>query len=463
MSPEDLKKLHSAIVGEGSGCLFQPMSEEYTYILTAKHLFFKKKESARGEAIVSEMLDGEVIKIERHSKTENGWEEIEVAFKLQKGTNYFPHRDADIAILKIEYLPGFDNISIHDQIVGEDDYELCGSPDTTRDNNEGERYTTYEVERFITSGNYNHSAQLFGSLNQTNIEGMSGGGILKIVTNHITIVGIQSKMASSTLPAGQIGFVPMKYFNEIVDYPEYAEKLEKLLPLYLGSFSFFKEDIFNLKPGLSEKERAERLTEILKAKALDIQESDITPLTIKDYLHDKLLLLSNQDKGELQKKKIWSIWLELLTILNIAKNNSHCANDLPTIFKKVRLFYSDVDEDFWVKHLDELHKLNYSGLEDTGIVVVASNVKAMNNNEHVLDVSKIPGNITRIKNKFDLERIGPKIDSATDFPLEKYKYMNISAFKENTAVNVVEKFSEESVTNCLETLKELYEQLIPNW
>jgi hypothetical protein len=57
----------------------------------------------------------------------------------------------------------------------------------------------------------------------------------------------------------------MKYFNEIVD--EYKEKIEKLLPPYLRSFSFLKEDIFNIECGLLEKARAEKLTTLLKKKS----------------------------------------------------------------------------------------------------------------------------------------------------------------------------------------------------
>lgn len=460
MSPDDLK-LYSLIVGDGSGCLFQPMTKEYTYILCAKHLFIIKEENDRGETVERDMPDGKIIEIKRHCKKENGWEEIKIKHKLQRGMNYFPHKDADAAILKIDYLPNFDNIYIQNQINENNGFELCGFPGTARQDEEGEKYTTHRLERFLASGNYCHGAQLFGGLNQINIDGMSGGGILKLANNHISIIGIQSKMASKLFPSGQIGFVPMKYFNEITDYSEHVGKLEKLLPSYIKSFSFLTEDIFNLKYGLVEKERAKKLTKILKIKAGEIQKSDITPLCIKNYLNEKLLLLSNQDRDELQKKRIWSIWLELLTILNIAKNKSHCANDLPTIFKKIRLFYSNVDEDFWLEHLEDLHKLDYSGLESKGIVVVASNVKA-ESNMHILDLSRIPGDITRtLKEKFDIEKLGQKIDNATDFPLEKYKYINISAFKEDIATNIPEPFTNQSITDCLTTLKDLYEQLIP--
>jgi len=461
MSPENLK-LYSVLVGEGSGCLFQPMTDEYTYILTAKHLFIDEKEDERGLAIKSEIPDGEIIEIKRHRKTESGWDEITIEFKLEKGTTYFPHKEADIAILKIDYRSDLDGIYVRNQIPQDGDYLLCGFPDVFRQNKSGDRYTTHCVNRFICSGNYCHSAQLPETLSQINIVGMSGGAILEVVDNYIAIIGIQCSMANnSNYQSGQIEFVPMRYFNDIVTYPEYAGKIKILLPPYLQSFSFLKTDIFNIEYGLLGKVRAEKLTNILKAKAGEVQKSDITPQIIKDHLKEKLLLLPNQNKDDLQKKNIWSTWLELLTILNIAKDHSHCATDLPSIFKKIRLFYSDVDKDFWLEHLAELPKLDYSGLEDKGIVVVASNVEARD--MHILDLRLIPENIARMEEEYEIDKIGQKIDTATDFPLKKYKYVNISAFKEKTATDVSQEFTTQQIQECLITIKELYERLIPNW
>jgi hypothetical protein len=461
MSLEKLK-LYSVIVGNGSGCLFQPMTEDYTYILTAKHLFVDDSKDDRGRPIKLKKPDGERIDIKRHINNAANWEEVAIEFTLQDGINYFPHKEADIAILKIDHLPDFDEIYIRDKIPTDFECVLCGFPEDFRQKLPGDRYTTHKVSRPICPGNYCHSAQLFETLSQENIRGMSGGAITEIVDNHIAIIGVQSSMSNnSPRQAGQIDFIPMKYFNEIVMYPEYSGKLEKLLPPYLRSFSFLRTDIFKLQHGLIEKKRAETLTKILKAEAIKIQNSDITPQAIKDHLREKLLLMSTQKEDELQKKKIWSVWLELLTILNIAKNNSHRSSDLSSIFKKVRLFYSDVDEDFWSKHLDELPKLDYSGLDDKSTVVVASNVEAKG--MHKLDLSKIPEDIARIEQEYEIDKIGQRIDTATDFPLKKYQYVNISAFKEKTAIDVSDEFTTQKVQECLKTIKGLYEQLIPNW
>lgn len=53
----DNLKLHSVIVGEGSGVLFQPATTDYTYILTAKHIFFNTIDTGRGEERIEKKME----------------------------------------------------------------------------------------------------------------------------------------------------------------------------------------------------------------------------------------------------------------------------------------------------------------------------------------------------------------------------------------------------------------------
>src|SRR5674476_458710 len=127
MNQEDLK-LYNVIVGAGSGCLFQPLTNENTYILTAKHLLFKEVTNDKGQKIKIEKPDGEVIEIKRIVKTDQIWIEELVDFHILKGVNYFPHVNADCAILKIEFIPNFDNIFIKQDFNQESGFELHGYP-----------------------------------------------------------------------------------------------------------------------------------------------------------------------------------------------------------------------------------------------------------------------------------------------------------------------------------------------
>ena len=208
----------------------------------------------------------------------------------------------------------------------------------------------------------------------------------------------------------------MKYFNEIVN--EWKDQLQPLFPPYLKSFSYLINDIFELKCQIRSRRKGEKVTKILKCKANVILETEVTPLTIKACLEKNGMISS----VEMLKKGLWCKWLELLTILNIRGIpiiNEEC---LIEVLKKIRLIYSDIEDDFWCKHLRDLCKFNYSGLKKNGVVVVATNVKA--DEEHILDLNGIPQDIAEIREDFECKRLGNKIDCALDFPFDKYRFMN---------------------------------------
>lgn len=454
MNDDDLLR-YSVRLPNGSGCIFQPMTMEFTYILAAKHLF---------EGQVGQPGPDPEIEIIRYVGNQGQWVEEPIVLTLQLGITYFPHDQVDCAILKIPFLAGFGELYVETNIDANDGYRLCGFPQELRDRDLGENIAVYNAT-ILNRTNQGRVAQLPELLAQPNIAMMSGGGYLKIEGDHLRIFGVQSGMASAAEhPLGRTVFVPMPFFDDIIAYPAFQDQLEPLLPAYLASFSFFGDDIFDMEVGVAEDvvARKERLCRILKAKAGEICNSDITPGYIKDHFGGKLLLLAQQDV-HLQKQGIWKMWLELLTILNIAKENTHNLADMSAIFEKVRLFFSDIDGDFWQNHIDELHELDYSGLHQDGIVVVGSNVKSMDEEMVVLDLDKIPTRIDNARMEFEERRIGQLIDTASDFPFYKYTFINISYFKESTVGELENGFTQDSLANCLTVLKELYERLVPDW
>tara|TARA_R110002072_G_scaffold302796_1_gene488829 strand:+ start:18707 stop:19168 length:462 start_codon:yes stop_codon:yes gene_type:complete len=147
MSHNELKK-HTVKVGSGSGCLFQPMDEGYTYILTAKHLFQTDEPKAENRAYVE---NGSEIMLTFQYHDNDEWIEDPVPFILEIGVNFFPHEKAqvDAVILKIPYKEGFDNIFIRDTNTA-DTFYLCGFPGRLNDEDEpGNKYTPYAIIDFF--------------------------------------------------------------------------------------------------------------------------------------------------------------------------------------------------------------------------------------------------------------------------------------------------------------------------
>jgi hypothetical protein len=102
-------KLYSVKVQNGSGVLFQPMNKrDYTYVLTAKHNLLGKKPSEGDARIKEEYLFSEIDIL---IQNDGGINPIKIT--LVTNENYFPHKEADIAILKIDFLEGYEKIYIN--------------------------------------------------------------------------------------------------------------------------------------------------------------------------------------------------------------------------------------------------------------------------------------------------------------------------------------------------------------
>lgn len=229
MTLDDLK-LYTVQINNGSGCLFQPLlaGNEFTYILTAKHLF-ENGERDEDDIITPPIPDGTQISIVRQEYVGDKWEKIEIPFTLMRGETYFPHKNADAAILKINHLsPQFDKIVSYYIPTICNGFYLNGFPNQF-EGQLGEEYTTYNIREIEASGDFSQNAQLVNDvLNKEQIEGMSGGGIVAVQKDHIAIIGIQSRVKHPNWANGKICFVPMKYFSDITNYQEFNKLLAQL-------------------------------------------------------------------------------------------------------------------------------------------------------------------------------------------------------------------------------------------
>jgi hypothetical protein len=436
------------MVGSGSGCIFQPMTTDYSYILTAKHLFFDEIDNERGMTEINEKPDNTLITITKNIQIQNGWSEEQIPFELIKNENYFPHAAADCAILKIPLQINFEQIVIEDFSETDVGFELCGFPSTFRVNEVGEKYTTRVIERFISSGNYCHGAQLFGTLNQTNIEGMSGCGLLKISGDYISITGIQSKMASQSLSTGQIGFVPIKYIREIIGYGENQNKLAKLYPIYMRNFSFLREESFKLEVDAIDEDKISGARTTLRNKALNIISSDMTPLGIKELFKDRLLI-NEKESDSLSHRFVWIAWLEFLTIMNIVKYDPLNAGLLSEIFDSYRLKCTNIDD--WTKLIpSELAKSDYLGLKAGATVIVSSKSTPKT-------TFRIPqGTMINIARVYDKD--GFRTDKGID-PFTSFNFIHLDYFKTKCILEKMGEYQNLNEDLLIEKLKQEYHEL----
>jgi len=454
-------KKYTVKVGGGSGVIFQPMTNSYTYILTAKHNLQNEVDEGKGKKY-RDKDNGTIITISIIN-----YDLSPIEFVIDKGENYFPHenKDVDIAILKMEYIPGYDSICIDNSYKDISNYFICGFPNSLRINVElSDKYTDYEVDRFVSDNVTSCKSQLINDrMSHEDIIGMSGCGILKRYNNHVLIAGIQSKV-TSLLPNGQVDFVPIKYFEDLIN--SNADKLSSLLPMYLASFSFLKDDVFQLPSDLITGTIISKITLIFESKIKEVINCDYTPNCIKDFLGAKQLLIYGQEEGDLYYKSLWLVWLELLTVLNVVKNKRHARSDFDSIFKHVRLLHSNGKNDFWVDHIDNIAKTNFGNLSKDGLVVVSSR-RTPHRDHYILDPDTIIDQIDRIRFEYEsnMEETPygeeqDNITSASNFPFDNYRFVHIEYFKQKSLIDEYADYTKMNLTQILDKIRSKYEQVI---
>lgn len=449
MTPEKLKTYIVSLNG-GSGCLFQPMTEknEYTYILTAKHLFEGTGLSQDGFEKSYNTDDGHIIPITRLDYQDGNWSEIIFHFEFRRGISYFPSIDADAAILKIDYIPGFCEIfqsNINSATIG---YGLNGYPEILATRSIGERSTTHGILRLIAAGAHTYGAQLENlTLAHAQIKGMSGGGILKIEDNGISIIGIQSKVAHQMLAGGQIDFIPIHYFNLIVAEEANKDKLTPLYPPYLQSFEFLKDKAFILEVDQIDEDNIEGARITLRNKAEQIVNSDITPQGIKELFEEKLLIIEDETSC-FSHKEIWIAWLEFLTILNIVKYDPVQKAMLSDIFNQYRLKY--IDGHGWTEIRKEFGRSDYVGLKPDSTIFVSS--KTPPKSSYILG----KGRLIDIAKPYD--KRGFKTDDGID-PFTCFNFVHLEHFKEVCIIRKLDEYRDLSEEKLLIKLKFEYHEL----
>lgn len=457
MTINDIKE-YVACVNGGSGVIFQPADVQFTYILTAKHIFY----GDNGHLVNAR------VNIHYYSKPTDALIAYP-EFDLMVGENFFPHagNDIDIAILRIDRLLTPDKLIITNKYFQENkDYLLGGYPKVRREKRQGiidkDSFRADDKIDILDEKEFKRvEADIAKNQNLEELKGSSGGGIFKPSGEYLLLAGIQSQVANNNEALGRIRFTPIEIFSEIIAASNGA--LENIVPYYLKSFAFLKDSSFSLTGGIISNQIVGDVSTILRNQTQNVVASDFTPACIKDHLGGALLLLNNQDSNDIFLRNLWLSWLELLTILNIAKQKNITKSDFNDIFSDVRFFYSPVDKDFWSAHLADLAKSDYKGLKKGGLVVVASQ-KPAGDQLHVLDVTKIVPDISRIRKDYEMEQSpvsdSLNIDDPDNFPLQKFRFANISAFKDGPIISGYQQFQNMTPLEIITKLKELYEQLI---
>lgn len=207
MTGLDKLRFYSVKVNNGSGCLFQPETKDYSYILTAKHLIKKNKPI--------KIIRNQLVNV-RLSK-----EEIDIL-----GEPYpHPDKNKDAVIITIPRIEKLDDLLRIDPLDDwkKENYFLSGHPNCRRDQKDS--FRPDEVT-FFNSKEFGYiEIEIKSRPTFQEIEGMSGGGIIKVENGSYYLAGIQKRMVVEDKKEllGRLEIIPITFYEEIISHYSLAK------------------------------------------------------------------------------------------------------------------------------------------------------------------------------------------------------------------------------------------------
>lgn len=411
----------SVIVDNGSGVFFQPMIEEYSYILTAKHNLYNDTK----QGSYKEPKDKDNIKI-----TFCDGNDKQIIDKYE-------HDSLDIAILKIDKIefesPYKEFIQPNNGYL----FKFYGYPQNRRGQTEQIKYFDLKVGHMSS---YQIVAENESYYNQNDVAGCSGGGVFKQDGDNFYLVGIECRMdaeSSSEENNTRLKFVFIEAFDEIIE--QNKDELEPLYPSYMKDFNLLVNDIFLLKGLMVEKEK---IVNFLK----DIVTSNVKDKIIPKEIFDKYgmkLLTKDEYKNELTNKELWIRYLEFLVLSYLIDNNSIGIEKIDLIYKNRKYLFAKTDD--WTELVKELLSYDLETLQKNGTICIACD------GDKTPDICEIPTQLLKNINTVPSSKM--KINQAILNPEEDLNIQHIHYFQQKVINNQISlnglsiKEVEERITN----------------
>lgn len=410
--PEKCRKC-SVKVGEGSGVLFQPMTEQYSYILTAKHNLYD--DDNNDQAIY-------------HYTQPKDLSDIEIKHIVNiMILNKFEHSSLDIAILKINKIDFDSPVRYIKHPVIRDKYLLYGYPSLRNDGNEEQNLSRdimpFDITVIDIVDNY-VVVQNSEDYDQNDIMGCSGGGVFTDVDDGFYLVGVENEMDSSSQEHNRrFRFIQIEKFDEIIE--QNLSELVPLYPPYMNDFNHLIEDDIFLLPNLMMEK--EKVTNILKDIATSQISNNITPKQIFDQYGTKLLT-KNEYINELTNKCIWTAYLEFLVINHLVDSTSISLQHIDVIYKKRKFLFAKTAN--WTDLIKEIFLYDIKSLEAGGIVCIACDI------DKTPTMSEIPTELVKRINVVPSPRMN--VNQALENPVDNLKVQHIFNFQKKIIDNQID-------------------------
>lgn len=396
--PKKCKKC-SVKVGEGSGVLFQPMTEQYSYILTAKHnLYDYNDQEVCLYTQPKELSDIEIKYIDNS-----------VSIVI---LNKFEHSSLDIAILTIDKINFDSPVRYIKHLAIRDEYLLYGYPSGRNDDSE-ERDLSSEIMPFDIivihiADNY-VVVRNSEDYEQNDMMGCSGGGVFTDVDDGFYLVGIENEMDSSSQEHNRrLRFIPIEKFDEIIN--ENASELMPLYPPCMNNFNLLVGNIYLLNDYEAKRELVRNRMKYLARTYV----TGVTPITIYNEFKNELLI-NGFDANHITNSELWQMYLEFILLSILVDSKEYLSLEkIKDIYKKRKILFAKSER--WIELKENILKSDLRGLQKNSTVFIAC---VGDRRPNKVDISSTITDVSQAPQPEEM-RIDQHIDYTADI---KYKHI----------------------------------------
>lgn len=374
----------TVVVNDGSGVLVQPMTKEYSYVLTAKHVIQVDKED-----LGKGLLEFDSISIHKSN------DEKLIVRRI------CPHPELDIAIIVVDYDLSAGDLEFH-SVERDMDLALYGYPNTAAhhrnlDTKRREWLETHAL-RVLEDNNQTIKCDI-RDVEYDDIKGFSGGGVFYISDKDAFLAGIEYKLQSSGEYTNRIISIPAACFNAIIS--EYS--LPPIRPVYYSDFKKLKESLFVHSNCLCLDDIRKATDLILFNSEKLLSETKITPFEIISKFNELFINLTPNSTSE-ENKHFWISFLEFLHIEGLMSPEVLWDDDFLKYLIKNYKFIFTTSNKGWKTNLPKLLSMNVDNLRNGGILLFIE--KAEDYPEKPDTINQYIGNIpSSIANAIGVEDI----------------------------------------------------------
>lgn len=366
---------HYAVkVNNGSGCIFQPDTTGFSYVLTVRHNIEKEVLPGSGERVIEEPQEINVVRTKAYGSV-----------RLNVLAVY-TDQENDVAMLVVDYVGAFGDELMHARPYRDEELRLFGFPNIsvrTASNTANiicrcdlvqVPDVSYEVVATPVLHTFNQGAA------QTVI-GFSGSGIFCIAGERLILKGIFPSLRHNDGALNKLNAFFVEPFNRLA----LAHGIPELMPEGMCSFRQYE--------GLVLNSNVQRIRNAVRPHISAIVASPITPKLVSNTIKGNLSVPYAKNYNDIvNNPRLWKAWLELLTFLDIVTDQPDYT--LKTFLRNIRLYHSQhkmVIEEMIMELL--LDQPSMDAVHDNDVIVFSGKSPSANKYLSKEKVKKIVGSI----------------------------------------------------------------------